>query len=109
MWLAHRGANGRKLRHHFLAAGVAGGFGSVFGTPIAGTLFGLEFVVLGRLDYTALLPALIASLVGDMVTRGLGVEHTVFPVAPPTQSVAARIGQMARFCRSGGSNRHRVY
>ncbi len=77
--LAHRFQRTRKLRQHFLAAGVAGGFGSVFGTPIAGALFGLEFIVLGRMDYSALLPALVAALIGDSVTRGLGVIHTPYP------------------------------
>ena len=67
------------LRRQVLAAGVAGGFGSVFGTPIAGALFGLEFIVLGRIEYDALLPALTASLVGDMTTRALGIEHTHYP------------------------------
>ncbi len=38
-------------RRELLAAGIAGGFGSVFGTPIAGTLFGLEVVVIGRMAW----------------------------------------------------------
>lgn len=67
------------LRRQLLAAGVAGGFGSVFGTPIAGTLFGLEFVVLGRIEYGALLPALTAAVIGDMTTRALGVVHSAYP------------------------------
>lgn len=67
------------LRRQLLAAGVAGGFGSVFGTPIAGALFGLEFVVLGRIEYDALLPALVASLLGDMTTRAFGIEHVRYP------------------------------
>lgn len=67
------------LRRQLLAAGVAGGFGSVFGTPIAGTLFGLEFVVLGRIEYSALLPALTAAVIGDMTTRALGITHSVYP------------------------------
>lgn len=67
------------LRRQVLAAGVAGGFGSVFGTPIAGALFGLEFVVQGRIEYAALLPALSAAVIGDMTTRALGIEHSVYP------------------------------
>jgi H+/Cl- antiporter ClcA len=69
----------RPLRRQLLAAGVAGGFGSVFGTPLAGTLFGMEFVVLGRVQYDALLPALVAALVGDFTTRAFGIQHTPYP------------------------------
>jgi len=81
-WISHRLRLGRDLRVQLLAAGVAGGFGSVFGTPIAGTVFGLEFVVLGRIEYRALVPALVASIVGDLTTRGLGIHHTVYPTVP---------------------------
>jgi H+/Cl- antiporter ClcA len=68
-FLAHRARLSPALRRQLLAAGVAGGFGSVFGTPVAGALFGLELVVLGRLEYEALVPALVAALVGDLTTR----------------------------------------
>jgi H+/Cl- antiporter ClcA len=81
-WLSHRLGVGRTVRRQLLAAGVAGGFGSVFGTPVAGAVFGLEFVVRGRLEYPALLPALVASVVGDLVTRGLGIGHTLYPAVP---------------------------
>jgi H+/Cl- antiporter ClcA len=80
--IAHRFKVSKETRRQLLAAGIAGGFGSVFGTPIAGTLFGLEVVCLGRMEYDALLPALIASLVGDLVTRRLGVVHTLYPTVP---------------------------
>jgi H+/Cl- antiporter ClcA len=78
-WIAHRLRVSDSVRRQLLAAGAAGGFGSVFGTPVAGAVFGLEFVVLGQLEYRALLPAMLASCIGDMTTRGLGIEHTHYP------------------------------
>lgn len=83
-WAAHRLRLLPALRRPLLAAGVAGGFGAVFGTPIAGTVFGLEFVVLGAIAYEALLPALVAALVGDLTTRALGIAHTPYPTLPAT-------------------------
>ena len=95
--IAHRLGLSRTLRRQLLAAGVAGGFGSVFGTPIAGTVFGLEVVVLGHVQYGALVPALVASVVGDMTTRALGIEHTAYPVAPSVPLTPLLIGQWALF------------
>ena len=77
--LSHGLRVSRPLRRQLLAAGVAGGFGSVFGTPIAGAVFGLEFTVVGHLDYRSLAPALVAALAGDLTTRALGIVHTTYP------------------------------
>ncbi|HEX3771410.1 MAG TPA: chloride channel protein [Polyangiaceae bacterium] len=84
----------RSARRQLLVAGMAGGFGSVFGTPIAGTLFGLEVVVMGRMEYEALVPSLVSALVGDRVTRAMGVRHTPYPAAPlllPTFLVLGKV------------------
>jgi H+/Cl- antiporter ClcA len=93
--VAHRFVVGPELRRHLIAAGVAGGFGSVFGTPIAGTIFGLEVVRLGGFDYDALVPALVASIVGDFVTRHLGVVHAAYPPAPIVELTPAVLGKLA--------------
>jgi H+/Cl- antiporter ClcA len=81
--VSHRLGLDPEGRRSLLAAGVAGGFGSVFGTPIAGAVFGLELVVRGRLEYRALVPALTASLVGDLTTRAWGITHTEYPTPAP--------------------------
>ncbi len=95
--IAHGARVGRETRRQLLAAGMAGGFGAVFGTPIAGALFGLEVVSVGRVEYDALVPALVASLVGDFVTRHLGVVHTRYPTlafVELTPLVLAKLGAM---------------
>jgi H+/Cl- antiporter ClcA len=84
-WIAHRLGVRRETRLQLLAAGIAGGFGSVFGTPIAGTIFGLEVVCIGRLEYDALAPALVSALVGDYVTRAFGIHHTAYPKLLPVE------------------------
>ena len=61
-----------------LMAGVAAGFGSVFGTPLAGAIFALEVLVIGRVQYQALLPVLVASVVGDVTCSAWGIKHTVY-------------------------------
>ena len=72
------GPPGRRI---LLMTGISAGFGSVFGTPLAGAVFGVEVLALGTLSYEALAPCLLASFAGDMVTRAWGVQHTVYPVA----------------------------
>jgi H+/Cl- antiporter ClcA len=67
-------------RRIVLIAALAGGFGAVFGVPIAGCVFGLEVQAVGRLRYDALVPALVAPVVGDLIVRGLGVHHTATPL-----------------------------
>jgi len=46
-WVSHRLKVAKRIRIELLVAGVAGGFGSVFGTPFAGAMFGFEFVSFG--------------------------------------------------------------
>jgi len=92
--IAHRFRVSRETRRQLLAAGIAGGFGSVFGTPVAGMIFGLEVVCVGRMEYDALLPALIASVVGDFVTRRLGVAHTLYPAVSAVDLTAGVFGKL---------------
>jgi H+/Cl- antiporter ClcA len=64
-----------------LMAGVAAGFGSIFGTPIAGAVFALEVLVIGRMQYDALVPCFIASVVADWACHAWGIGHTRYHVA----------------------------
>jgi len=86
-----------EMRRSMLAAGIAGGFGSVFGTPIAGMIFGLEVIVIGRLEYRALVPALVASIIGDQVTRACGIVHTPYPTIEHVALSPLLMGQWVLF------------
>lgn len=67
-------------RRIVLMAGISAGFASVFGTPLAGALFGLEALAVGRSRHAGLLPCLAAALLADRVELiwggWLGVHHT---------------------------------
>ncbi len=72
-----------------LMAGVAAGFGGVFGTPVAGTVFALEVLTLGRMSYSALVPCFLASVISDQVCLAWGIEHTHYAVTTGTGDTAA--------------------
>lgn len=96
-WVAHRFRVSALTRRELLAAGIAGGFGSVFGTPIAGTVFGLEVLIAGRVTYEALVPALVAAVVGDLTTRALGVGHTHYPTLASVPLTPLLVGKWLVF------------
>ena len=77
----------REDRRVLLMAGISAGFASVFGTPLAGAVFGLEVLALGRMRYDALLPCFVAAVAADQVCAAWGVHHihyTVQTLAPIT-------------------------
>lgn len=63
-----------------LTAGIAAGFGAVFGTPLTGAIFAIEVLTIGRLKYDAILPSLIASVVGDITVAVWGIHHTAYHI-----------------------------
>lgn len=74
--ILHLNADDRRL---MIMAGISGGFGSVFGTPVAGFVFGMEVQSVGRMRYEGMIPCLVGAYVGDLVTRLWGVGHTHYP------------------------------
>lgn len=68
-------------RRILLICGISGGFGSIFGTPLAGTVFGLEVLAVGLITHEALIPAFIASFVGNLTAASFwGVTHLHYPI-----------------------------
>jgi H+/Cl- antiporter ClcA len=82
-------------RRVLLIASIAGGFGAVFGVPVAGTIFALEVQTVGRIRLDALVPAFVAAITGDLVVRGLGYEHDGLPAIGDVSVDAALLAKCA--------------
>lgn len=67
-------------RRKLVICGISAGFSSVFGTPLAGALFGVEVLFMGNLLYEVLLPSFIAGIVGYQVSSALGITYFYRPI-----------------------------
>ncbi|WP_082171079.1 voltage-gated chloride channel family protein [Chryseobacterium sp. Hurlbut01] len=67
-------------RQILIIAAVAGGFGSVFGTPLAGAIFAIEFYFIGRIRYNALFPAFLTAIFADIITKLWQTPHTHYHI-----------------------------
>lgn len=64
-----------KFYRTLLLCGVASGFGSIFGVPLAGAVFAFEFVNFKAFNLFNFCACLFAAIVGHIVVLGLGIEH----------------------------------
>ena len=64
-----------KDRKKLVICGISAGFASVFGTPIAGAIFGVEVLFVGTIFYDVMFPSFVAGIVSYQVSSALGVEY----------------------------------
>lgn len=69
-----------ELRKRLLACGVSAGFASVFGTPIAGAIYGVEMLAIGRIRHDFLFPGIVAGVTAFQVCQYLGVPYPVYHI-----------------------------
>lgn len=67
-------------RKKLVICGISAGFASVFGTPIAGAIFGVEVLVVGSILYDVLLPSFISGLVAFQISSSLGIKYFYHPL-----------------------------
>jgi len=67
-------------RKKLVICGISAGFASVFGTPIAGAIFGIEVLTIGIILYDVLLPSFIAGFAAFTTAQFLGVDYTYFDI-----------------------------
>jgi H+/Cl- antiporter ClcA len=64
-----------------LMSGIAAGFAGVFGTPLAGAIFAVEVLAIGKTQWNALLSCLIAAYIGDWACSVWHIHHTQYVVS----------------------------
>ena len=67
-------------RRKLVICGISAGFASVFGTPIAGAIFGVEVLFVGQILYDVLLPSFVAGVMAFEVSAALGVTYFHDPI-----------------------------
>jgi H+/Cl- antiporter ClcA len=67
-------------RKILLMTGIAAGFASVFGTPWAGAIFGIEVLALGRIQYRGFFPCLFSAFTAHFACLLWGIHHTPYTV-----------------------------
>jgi H+/Cl- antiporter ClcA len=70
----------KKDRQKLIICGISAGFASVFGTPIAGAIFGVEVLFIGSIFYDVIFPSFVAGIVSYQVSSSLGVEYFYKPI-----------------------------
>jgi H+/Cl- antiporter ClcA len=85
-------------RRKLVICGISAGFATVFGTPIAGAMFGVEVLFVGAVLYDVLFPSFVAGIIGYQVSSALGITYFSQPIsAVPEFS----IGFFLIVCMSG--------
>jgi len=65
-------------RKKLVICGISAGFATVFGTPIAGAIFGVEVLIIGVIMYDVLLPSFIAGFAAFTTAQFMGIEYTYY-------------------------------
>ncbi len=66
--------------HIIIMSGMASVFSALFGTPLTAAVFSLEVASVGLLDYTALLPCLVSSIVAFAVAGIMNITPVRFGI-----------------------------
>ncbi len=71
----------KRDRQIVLIIGISAGFASVFGTPLAGGIFALEVLILGRIRLDAIIPSFMGAVLADYFCTVWNVSHSHYAIS----------------------------
>lgn len=71
----------KRDRQIVLIVGISAGFAAVFGTPLAGGIFALEVLILGRIRLDAIVPSFMGAVLANYFCEIWNVSHTHYSIS----------------------------
>lgn len=78
----------------WIVIGMAAGFAGLFQTPLAAVFFAMEVMVVGTLEYKALIPCIIAAFTASFTSNRLGLEKFSMALGVNLNLSPALIGKL---------------
>lgn len=72
--------NLKEMKKILICSGISAGFSGLFGTPFAATIFSMEVLDMGCIEYRALFPALTSAYIAYFISNLMKITHFHFKV-----------------------------
>src|SRR5690625_6713913 len=69
-----------RLQRKIVSCGVSAGFASVFGTPIAGAIYAVEILSMGKIRHDYLFAAVISGITSFQISQLWGITYDYYPL-----------------------------
>jgi H+/Cl- antiporter ClcA len=79
-------------------AGISGGFSAIFGTPVAGAIFGMEVITRGQIHFVSAIACVASALTAGLFTRTFSPVHESYHVVPFPALDLILIGKLLLLC-----------
>lgn len=77
-----------------IMCGMSAAFSALFGAPISAAIFSMEVISVGVMYYAAIVPCVLAAVIGFSIAHAFGVPATAFTITGIPEVGAASIGQV---------------
>ena len=84
-------------RRTIIMCGMSAGFSALFGTPMAATVFSMEVVRIGTMQYSGFVPCVVSSMMAHFVAEFMKVPPEVFPLSGIPEITPLGFGQILLF------------